>query len=542
MLAPQPVVARGDLDRGIRNLLVDAAAGTAIGALNSGVVLLALALHVGATNLGIGVLAAIPLLTQVLQAPTVKLVERWRRRRLMSVVALFVARLALPVYALVPFIEDRDVAIAVLSAAALLHYGLNAVAACCWNSWMRDLIPQDRLGQFFARRTLFATAVSAAATVLAAVMLEGAAGSEAAGDRVFALLYVVGFGCGLLSTFSLAGVPEPQMPESRAEVPLRRLLTEPLRDRNFRSMLRYLASWQFAVNLATPFFTVYFVRALGFSMGFVLALTVLSQLANAIVVRGWGRLSDRFANTSVLSVATPIFILCIAGMSMAGELQSQTARGAYLVLLHVVMGAAGAGVGLASGNIVMKLSPSGAATSYMATNALVGAVAAGVAPIIGGWVADFFASRRLELHLQWSSPSGVSELFGLAFSHWEFFFLLSALLGLYTLHRLAAIEEPGSVERREVVHHMWSAARRTLRNVSSVAGLRLAVSFPGGELIKSRERVPLLLEPFFVGDRADAPAPTAPARRVGALLDSVFRAPPPDRQIEQLLEKLARVS
>jgi MFS family permease len=540
-LAPQATVTPRELNRGIRNLLIDAAAGTAIGALNSGVVLLALALHIGATTFAIGVLAAIPLLTQVLQAPTVKLVERVRQRRLIAVGSIFTARLALPIYATVPFVPDRDAATLVLTLAALAHYGFNAVGACSWNSWMRDLIPADRLGQFFARRSLFATGVSAAATILAAVMLESARGSDALGDRVFAGPYALGFVCGLISSLALARVPEPQMAKTRGSEPLRRLLLQPLRDRNFRSMLRYLASWQFAVNLATPFFTVYFVRELGFGMGFVLVLTVLSQVANVAVVRGWGRLSDRFANKSVLAVATPLFILCIAAMAFTGDIADPTARAAFLIGLHVVMGAAGAGVGLASGNIVMKLSPAGAATSYMATNALVGALAAGVAPIAGGWMADFFSRRRLELELRWTSPAGVEELVGFAVTHWEFFFLLSALMGLYTLHRLASVEEAGAVERREVVQHIWSSARRSLRNISSVAGLRFAVGFPGGELIKSRERPPLDLQPFLVGDRGREPNQPAAVRSVGTLLHAAFAPAPLNNDIEQLLHQLEKV-
>ena len=78
MLQPQAHISAQECERGIRFLMIDAAAATAIGALNSGVVLLALALHIGASTIAIGYLAAIPLLTQVLQAPMVKLVERVR--------------------------------------------------------------------------------------------------------------------------------------------------------------------------------------------------------------------------------------------------------------------------------------------------------------------------------------------------------------------------------------------------------------------------------------------------------------------------------
>jgi MFS family permease len=541
MLQPQTRITDEECARGVRWLLVDAAAATAIGALNSGVVLLALALHIGASTIEIGFLAAIPLLTQVLQAPTVKLVEQWRRRKLIAVATVFTARLALPVYAAVPFIPDPRVAAGVLIAAAFLHYGLNAMCACSWNSWIRDLIPSSTLGQFFSRRGVYGMVVSAVATVAAALALGLAEGNEAAGDRIFAGLYIAGFILGLVSTSALMRVPEPLMHPDPERLKLRHMLIEPLRQTNFRNMLRYVASWQFAVNLATPFFTVYFVRELGFSMSFVLALTVISQLANAAVVRGWGRLSDRFANTSVLAVASPVFLLCVAGMAFAGEFTGPTARAAYLIGLHLVMGAAGAGVGLAAGNIVMKLSPAGGATSYMAANALVSAIAAGAAPIVGGWAADFFARRQLALTLDWTSPTGVEELIGLSLSHWEFFFVLSALIGLYSLHRLSTVREPGSVEGREVVHHIFTSARRSLRNASSVAGLRLAVSFPGGELIKTRERTPLLLEDLYEGDKRVSPAPPNVAA-MHRLLDATFDAPANDRSFEDLLDSLDRAS
>ncbi len=537
MLAPQDHISEEERRRGIGYLMLDAAAATAIGAINSGVVLLALALHIGASSRQIGILASIPLLTQMLQAPAVKLIERLRRRRLISVACVFSARLALPVYAIVPFIPDRNQAALVLTAAALLHYGMNAVGACSWNSWIRDFIPADRLGAFFSRRGLYGTIVSTVAMLIGAYALDLASRSPDLGRQIFSGLYVAGFCLGLLSTAALARVPEPRMAVTSVMVPLHRLLQLPLRDRNFRNVLRYVASWQFATNLAAPFFTVYIVRGLGYSIGFVLLLTVVSQLANIAVVQSWGSLSDRFTNKSVLKVASPAFLLCIGGMAFASEFDSQTARTAYLGLLHVLMGAAGAGVSLAAGNLGMKLSPSSNGTSYMAVHALVTAAAAGSAPIVGGWAADFFATRRMELNLQWISPSGANELFGLAFSHWEFFFLLSALLGLYALHRLTVLEETGSVESGVVVGHIVDSARRTLRNASSVAGLRAAIAFPAAELLKLRERRRFMLEPLF------EQAPTATHEdQVGALLGAAFDPPPaPDDDMQALLDNLSQV-
>lgn len=153
-LAPTTDIAPAQLREGGRRLMVDAAFATLVGTLNSGVVLVAYALMLGASSTVIGVLAAIPFLTQLLQAPAVVLLERVRSRRRVAIASLFVARLALPVMAALGFLQDRQLALWILVVAETLHCGFNAFAGCAWNSWIRDLIPDQKLGLFFARRTV----------------------------------------------------------------------------------------------------------------------------------------------------------------------------------------------------------------------------------------------------------------------------------------------------------------------------------------------------------------------------------------------------
>ena len=75
-----------------------------------------------------------------------------------------------------------------------------------------------------------------------------------------------------------------------------------------------------------------------------------------------------------------------------------------LIAIHLMMGCSAAGVTLATGNIGLKLAPKGEATAYLAVLSLVNALAAGIAPIVGGLFADFFADRELALVVQWFSP------------------------------------------------------------------------------------------------------------------------------------------
>lgn len=486
----QTEVTAPELERGTRRLMADAAFATIVGTLNSGVVLVSYALLLGASASVIGLLAAIPFLTQLLQVPGVVLLERLRSRRLIAITCLFIARLALPLLAVLVFLPDRRLALALLVIGETVHCAFNSIAGCSWNSWIRDLIPDERMGTFFARRTVYATTLGIVGTAAAAAALQLAdpGGGGEARPWVFAALYGVGFLSSLVSTWQLSRVPEPRMLEQPPGRRLGALFAEPFRDPNFVRLIRFFASWQFAVNLAAPFFTVFMIQQLGFSAGFVLLLSIVSQLANLMVLRTWGRLSDRFTNKTVLRMAAPLFIACIAAMSLAGEIGPAAATITYLIVLHALMGMTSAGVGLASTTIGLKLAPRGSTSAYVATNALVTALAAGTAPLLGGLFADFFQARELRFALNWVAPDGSFDLVAISIGWWQFFFLISATLGLYSLHRLSLVQELGEVPRRELFQHVLHLARRGVRNASPIAGLRAAVAFPAGGLIEEHRQ------------------------------------------------------
>ena len=149
-----------------------------------------------------------------------------------------------------------------------------------------------------------------------------------------------------------------------------------------------------------------------------------------------------------------------------------------LVLIHILMGVSTAGVTLASGNIGLKLAPKGQATTYLAANSIINSFAAGIAPLIGGKFADFFATRQLSLMLKWTSPGKVLAIQTIKFQHWDFFFLFAFMLGLYSIHRLTRVKEVGEVKEKIVVRELISEVRRDIRNLSTAEGLRQLLTFP----------------------------------------------------------------
>jgi MFS family permease len=256
------------------------------------------------------------------------------------------------------------------------------------------------------------------------------------------------------------------------------LLTQPFKDVNFRRLMISLGSWSFAVNLAAPFFTVYMLGRLGLGMSMIVALSVVSQVFNFTFISLWGKWTDKFSNKSVLAVSGPLFMLSILGWTFTTMPEKHFLTMPILVIIHIIMGIAVAGVTIASGNIGLKLAPKGQATAYLATNALVNSFAAGIAPILGGKFADFFAARNLSLVLNWSSPNRELSLQAFNFQHWDFFFGLAFLIGLYAIHRLSTVEEHGEVDDEVVRAEFIDAIKRPIRSLSTGAGLFQIMSYP----------------------------------------------------------------
>ena len=488
-LAPDADVSRRDIQFGLVWVVRNGLASQAMETLTIGAFLVAYALQLGASNVHIGILAAVPHLVQFAQLFGVYLVERFRSRRLVCVIAGGISRPMLLVMAGAAFMSTSGAALAMLIAAFVVRYTLGAIVGTSWNSWLRDLVPEARRGRFFAKRLMLMTLIGMGISLLAAGFVDLWTYYEP-GRRTYAYSILLGlaFLCGLASVYCMVRMPEPKMPGPPTDLDLRVLLMRPFADLNFRGLMLFLGSWNFAVNLAAPFFTVYMLTRLNMDLTTVTVLTVLSQLSYVLVMREWGAIADRFSNKSVLSVCGPLFIVCIFAWTFTTFPERHILTIPLLVMIHILTGIATAGVTLASTNIGLKLAPAGSATTYLASSSLVNAIAAGIAPIIGGLSADLFLNRDLSLILHWSSPESDVVLPALSIQHWDFFFVFATIVGAYSLHRLALVREVGEVSERVVLTELLMDAKRTVRNLSTVAGLRALTEFPFEALRRSTRR------------------------------------------------------
>lgn len=478
MLNPQKTISDDDLKRGLSYIIRDGLATQAMVTLTSGIFLVAFGLQLGATNTVIGLLAAIPPLAELIQVPAISIVERVRNRRLICIGASVFARLFWIIIALIPFLLGPEAAVPVLVLSLAMYGCISAISHCSWNSWMRDLVPEDILGSFFSRRMALALALGSALSLVAGALIDIIEQTLAfPPGTAYSVIFLGGFAAGLAGIYYMSRIPEPQMAEA-ARVPLYDQIRSAFDDENFSRLIAFLGSWNFAVNLAAPFFTVYLLVTLGFDIMIVIMLAVLSQASSVFSYPMWGRISDRYSNKSVLRVAGPLFMVCIIGWTFTTLPTRHLLTVPLLIVLHVLMGISTAGVTLGAANIGLKLAPRGSATAYLATISITNSLAAGIAPIIGGMFVDSFKATELSLTLNWRSPQAEFAIHTLDFQYWDFFFVFAFLIGIYSIHRLAYVRESGEVEERLVVREMIAQVSRDMRNLSTVGGLRYMLRFP----------------------------------------------------------------
>ena len=469
------------VERGLRYVIYDGVASQSMGILTGGAFLVAFAVKLGASNFVIGLLAAIGPLSQLLQLPGILLVEKISNRRMITVVAAGLSRMMWLVVALSPLIFGAKAGIGILLFCLVLVSAMGAVSGCSWNSWMRDLIPESVMGTFFSRRMRIGTGVGIVLSILAAFYLD--LWKKALPEHevaAYSLLFLAGFAAGAIGVYFLWRTPEPAMPARGERVKILGMLSKPFKDANFRKLIAFMCSWNFAANLAGPFFMVYMLRRLGLSMSLIIGLSILSQVMNFLSLKLWGKYTDRFSNKSVLAVCGPLFMVSILAWTFTTMPEKYFLTIPILVGIHIVMGVSSAGISLANGNISLKLAPKGEATAYLATNTIMNSVAAGIAQILGGKFADIFEGRELSWLLTYKGPGGEFVLPTLNLQQWDFFFALAFVIGLYSIHRLALIKEVGEVEEKVVVDELFSEVRSQVRTLSSVEGLKQVIGMPIG--------------------------------------------------------------
>lgn len=410
-----------DVSRGLRLSVIEGAFATGHLALSGGMFLTGLALLLGANSFHIGLLAAVPALISVFGFFSGFLVRRIGSRRGLTVWTSGTGRVLFVV--LVPFLLLRlRLSLGLFFAVVAGYNVLLAVAGTSWNSWMSDLVPEERRGRYFGMRNAVLGGAAMALTFLGGKGLDWFKGFDQ--ELGFGVAYGLAACFGLVSALVLNRQPEPPL-APRPGVSLKERLVGPLlEERQFRRLITFLAVWFLSCTMASPFYMAHMIKNLQFSYAAIGVYALVGGTLGIAFQLFWGWIIDRFGPKPVTVLTFGLVGICPFLWLFAtstfrwpiwvdGVLNGVGWTGANLGLINMLFGIAD--------NPVRK-------ESYFAIFSVVAGLGMFVASIAGGAIAQALAGFRL-------------ELLGREFINYHLLFLFAGIARFACLPLLVRVQE-----------------------------------------------------------------------------------------------------
>lgn len=389
--APSAPLPTSAVQHALRLSTVEGALSTVHLNVTIGAFLAGFALLLGAGPFELGLLGALPFLSQLAQFAGAYLEERLGQRRALTAWTAAVSRLLwLPIAALpfVSFLGLNDILVFLVILA--LSQALIGIAANAWTSWMSDLVPPRQRGRYFGFRNTVCAVSAMLSTWAAGALLDSfrTAGNEAAG---YAVIFVTAVVLALLGVLVLTQQPEPPM-RRRERLSIRELFAAPLRHTGFRALNLAAAGWAIVTGIAAPFFNAYGIQTLGLSFT-TLALFGVATSAVSIICQPYvGRLQDRLGDRTVL-------IWSVIGVTLLpwGWVFSRSDFLLPLWLTSIFAGVFWPGINQGLLNIVMERAPAEGRGAFVASFGAFTGIGNLISGVLGGALAALLGSALVQL-------------------------------------------------------------------------------------------------------------------------------------------------
>jgi len=349
--------------------------------------LAAFAIFLNATAQQVGWVTAVPQLCGGLA----QFLSVWIGRRGAGKVGLIVAGAAFQSATIAVFVllcaRHFDYAIPLLIGTAVLFQAGGHFVQPQWRQVMVALVPIERRGRYFARRSRITAFTSFAALAGGGLLLHWAAvlGYTAAGFAILFGAALIGRLISVQLLSALAAVDDPGSADAAGTTPIGAVgvFRRTLADLQFRRFTLFVACMQGAVAVAAPFFSVHMLRNLHFTYVELMANLAASIVVQLLTLNSWGYIADHLGNRIIL-VTTAFLIPTLPALWIFSD------NFWYLLAVQGVAGLAWGGFTLSSSNYLYDLRPAG---SELAIFSAVLAITSGVAVFVGAMLGGAVAAR-----------------------------------------------------------------------------------------------------------------------------------------------------
>ena len=386
------------------------------------------ALWLGATEAEIAYFVSIASFTSLAQVLSSPIFNRLRKPKRFVMLAGSLEMLLRFSIILIPLFltEGRILAVIVLLGSGLFFGFLNGPF---YNGWLADIIPENIRARFIARKTnanLIAGIISGYAAGYYLDLFEG-------GDQYTGFLTVYAFATvlGIIGYVRLMTVPHRPHPENRDrnENPL-----VAFRNGRFTRLTLFFLTWNFALGIAGPFYSVFMLNYLKISYTEVAVFNSVFMVAMVLGYKVMGGLVDRYGSKAVLNLLVPPTVITPVLWTFSSP--------EWYWLIPVAMAINGllhAAIITATNSLLYSTIPESAnKTTYFAAWSSAIQVAYALSPLLGSFLVDLFRPYAF-------------VLFGFDIVNIQLVFLCSSAAVIVPVMLLSMVEDDKGAGTRELL-------------------------------------------------------------------------------------------
>ncbi|MDA0989200.1 MAG: MFS transporter [Verrucomicrobia bacterium] len=414
----------------------------------------------GATELQFGLFSGIPLMMLAMIYVGAYWTNYMPKRKGWFMFLVIIGRLTYLPVALLPFlpIADGRTVVAAMIALIAIGSGTANLTIPMWFSWMGDLIPRRILNSYWGGRQRYLTlTLTLSALAVTALTLYG---SHFPVRLMFAILVVIGCTAGVIDILLFRTIREPMNVTTQAH-PVA-VFMQPLRDRNYRSMVIFQCAFNGVSMMAAAFMLVYVLEEIALPLWQTSLLWCVPGLGMAMFSPQLGRLNDRYGHRPIIKICAalkPIVVLAFLFLTPSNA----------IVLLSIVLffdSILNGGLQISANGFMLKMAPRENRSMFIAAMSALTGIAMGLGAILGG----VFLEHTAGFHLTFA---------GRDWGHYHLLFALNLVLRLLCLPLANQIREPASARSRVVIAHIMGTW--PMRAFTFPVGLYRRLRFAGDE-------------------------------------------------------------
>ncbi|WP_310603246.1 MFS transporter [Anaerosporobacter sp.] len=361
---------------------------TAFVFMTSGVFLSGLAVSIGASDVLIGYLTAIPNICGILILFFSSLIERATNRKKLAVLLSILSRLVTLLIVLIPQFQLGSLTVPVFVMVVITAFTLQAQTTVVINNWMVNFIDGKKRGQYISLRQTVSLVVTVILSLVVGRIVDNASQQYTGLLIVFGIAFLVS----IVEVITLLRIPNASGGELlKVKYKLSDIIRTPMKNKPFLGFVLYVSLFYFWLYISDSFTVLYMMRYLGLPYATITGLQMLISLPQVLLLRVWGKLSDKRGHKFVL--ASSIWLFMGEGMFLA-----LSNGGNYMLTISVAFlfaAAANSGFVVAVFNRRYELMPENGRILHDNFYSAAIGIAFILGPVVGGLIKDMVVSSSL---------------------------------------------------------------------------------------------------------------------------------------------------